>query len=310
MSLETSDYNEAVTKVLRLRSLPDLLDQGAWVWELDQYLDEMTARRRLSKSYASSRRYVLQSFAQWANVEAPGHVTAPMVQRWYDELKASKPTTAKHYVVHLRVFLGHLVDRRKLRQNPARGIRMDRTIAESRDVFVPTAAVAKLLDEAPTDELRLILLLGFECGFRKREIIEARSEWFDLKGGLITIPAAAGDWVRKNRKPAHIPMTRRVCDFFGRYGLAEPYILRPDIEQGLYRYRYDFRKSFGTYMAKQGLAHVTVHDMRRSFASNRISAGVSIERVASWLGDTIEVAWRNYARFLPASRKEIELGAA
>ena len=40
-------------------------------------------------------------------------------------------------------------------------------------------------------------------------------------------------------------------------------------------------------------------EMRRSFASNRVSAGVSIEKVANWLGDSTAVAWTNYSRFPP-----------
>jgi hypothetical protein len=62
-------------------------------------------------------------------------------------------------------------------------------------------------------------------------------------------------------------------------------------------------------MLSKGHGHVTVHDMRRSFASNRVSAGVSNEKVANWLGDTIAVAWKNYSRFLPVD-SDINLGAA
>jgi hypothetical protein len=41
----------------------------------------------------------------------------------------------------------------------------------------------------------------------------------------------------------------------------------------------------------------------------RVSAGVPIEKIANWLGDTIQVAWRNYSRFLPVDHA-INLGAA
>lgn len=81
------------------------------------------------------------------------------------------------------------------------------------------------------------------------------------------------------------------------------------LQAGSWRYRYDFRKAYDTYMKPQGYGGVTAHDMRRSFASNRVSAGVSIEKVANWLGDTIQVAWKNYSRFLPVDR-DINLGAA
>jgi hypothetical protein len=42
--------------------------------------------------------------------------------------------------------------------------------------------------------------------------------------------------------------------------------------------------------------------MRRSFASNLASAGVSIYKVAQWLGDGVEVVERSYGHLAPADQ--------
>ena len=42
-----------------------------------------------------------------------------------------------------------------------------------------------------------------------------------------------------------------------------------------------------------------VHDMRRSFASNRVTAGTSIYKVARWLGDLVAVVERSYGHLAP-----------
>jgi len=309
VSLETTDHSEAVRKVLEYRAKPHLMDAGRWEFEVDQYLSDQRKRGRLSPTYAGSRRNVLMRFAKDAAIETPREVSTRAIQAWYDELKTHNPETAKHYVVHLRVFLSHLVERHKLHENPAGKVRFDKLDPHTRDVFIPRDEVARLIDEAPDDNLRLILLLGFECGMRKQEIISARPSWIDLKSGTITIPSKEKGFVRKNRKSTTIPMTERVKKFFTAGSWTGDFLLRPDIAPGAWRYRYDFRKSFASYMKRQGFGHVTAHDMRRSFASNRVSAGVTIEKVANWLGDTIQVAWKNYSRFLPVDA-DINRGAA
>src|SRR5579862_4661808 len=213
LSLETADRADAVRKVLEYRAKPHLMEVGRWEFEVEQYIQDQEKRGRLSPSYAKSRQYVLVSFATDAGIETPREVNTRLIQRWYDKLKKLNPETAKHYVVHLRVFLSHLVESHKLRENPALQVRFDKLVHHVRDVFIPRQEVARLIDEAPDDDLRLILLLGFECGMRKQEIVSARPEWLDLKAGTISIPAKEEGFVRKNRKSTTVPMTERVKKF-------------------------------------------------------------------------------------------------
>jgi hypothetical protein len=69
------------------------------------------------------------------------------------------------------------------------------------------------------------------------------------------------------------------------------------------KYRYDFRSQFEKHVKGQ----CTVHDMRRSFASNRVSAGVSVYKVAQWLGDGVAVVERSYGHLAPADQ-DVNLG--
>jgi hypothetical protein len=43
--------------------------------------------------------------------------------------------------------------------------------------------------------------------------------------------------------------------------------------------------------------------MRRSFGSNRASAGTSIYKIAVWLGDKIEVVERSYGHLIPQDQE-------
>jgi site-specific recombinase XerD len=152
LSLETTNHATAVRKVLEYRAKPHLLTAGRWEFEVDQYLRDQEERGRLSPSYAKSRRYVLMKFATVNGIETPREVNTSVLQRWYDQMKGDNGETAKHYLVHVRVFLTHLVERHKLHENPAAKVRFDKTIHRFRDVFIPRAEIARLIDEAPDDD--------------------------------------------------------------------------------------------------------------------------------------------------------------
>ena len=49
-----------------------------------------------------------------------------------------------------------------------------------------------------------------------------------------------------------------------------------------------------------GVGPLTIHDMRRTWASLRMQWGVPIEQVAAVLGDTVEITARHYAHFSPS----------
>ena len=52
-------------------------------------------------------------------------------------------------------------------------------------------------------------------------------------------------------------------------------------------------------MQKQKCEWVTPHIMRHTFASLLASAGVSIFKIAQWLGDDVRVTQKHYAKLLP-----------
>jgi len=60
-------------------------------------------------------------------------------------------------------------------------------------------------------------------------------------------------------------------------------------------------------LAKHKCAWVTPHVARHTFASLLASAGVSIYKIAQWLGDDVRVVQQHYAKLLP---KDADIEAA
>lgn len=121
-------------------------------------------------------------------------------------------------------------------------------------------------------------------------------------------------WKPKDKEDRTIPLTKEFHQFFvtkmAKDGeLPGPYILEPTVTKGKAQYRYDFRKPFHMYMAAQGCRWVTPHIMRHTFASLLASRGVSIFKIAKWLGDGVEVTQKHYTKLLPKD-DDIEKGFA
>jgi integrase len=155
-------------------------------------------------------------------------------------------------------------------------------------------------------------MAGFHAGLRKLEIIEARRDWFDLEAGTIWVQRAEGKRLREGEKPFHIkdseerpiPISTTFKTFLAAYlsrtELAPlDFALNPSTPHGKSEYRYDYRTPFEEYMAAQKCPHVTSHTMRRTFASLLVQAGVSIYKVAKWLGDAVAVVEISYGHLAP-----------
>ena len=64
-------------------------------------------------------------------------------------------------------------------------------------------------------------------------------------------------------------------------------------------YSYDFKKSFATHMKANDCPWVTSHVMRHTFASLLASEGVSIYKIAVWMGDDVRVVQKHDAKLVP-----------
>jgi integrase len=59
------------------------------------------------------------------------------------------------------------------------------------------------------------------------------------------------------------------------------------------------KKAFQRTRARSGVDHFTIHDLRRTCASWLAEAGVSMDKIAAILGDSVEITERHYAKLSP-----------
>jgi Phage integrase family len=144
------------------------------------------------------------------------------------------------------------------------------------------------------------------AGLRFGEVVAAKPGWFDLDAKLIHVQIS-DEWQTKSGKPRTIPMSQEFHDFLQIYGLRASYMIAGEkLRAERHRYRFDFSRRFERLTTQLGI-ECTFHDLRRTFASLKASAGVSIHKIAVWCGHRMEIAELHYGHLVP-SDTEIERG--
>ena len=302
VNLETEDPAEAVKRAAEMRAAPALLPGNGFESEITRFLEYKRRRNEFTVSSAHGRGFILRAFGRWVAKPSAASVTASDIARFYECTLAEKSaTTANTYLSILQSFFQWSVKVANIcRRNPCAAI--DRAEDEHSGItlrdFCREEQRDKLIETATREDLKFALFCGFHAGMRKNEIIEARPFWFDMEARLIHLRRTP-TMNFKDREERTVPMTAEFHDFLLGYGLRAPFMLQPEVKKGKNRYRYDFKRPFSEHVAAQGLPWVTIHTMRHSFASLLASHGVSLYKIAVWLGDDPRVVDRRYARLKP-----------
>lgn len=329
VSLKTDNPTLAIIQATKIRARPTLEPTARWKQEVEEFITERQREKRFSAASADARQYALISEGLRMNWRRPDDLATAEIQNWYDDLRLKgkpakrgkgrlKPNenTALTYVGFLRAFCGWLVENGKLRENPVKGVKLFRSRAVARKNFVPRATVQMLIEKCADAGLKFVLYCGFHTGLRKDEIINARPDWFDMDGRLLHVrirgpgtlgPKDAG-WKPKNGRERFVRLSTEFLAFLKSYEGQDPFMLMPRVKKGRSRYRYDPRKPFDAHLARCGVSGVTIHDTRRTFASLKVSAGVSVYVVAKWLGDGIRTTEEHYGHLAPDAGDDIEKG--
>lgn len=274
---------------------------------IEDYLKQAQDRHKkpIRAGTAYIHRYILKKFVIDCSIHQVRDITLPKILDWIEWLKdqGKAKETCCGYAHRARSFIKYLVTKKYLPATILEGFTVPENSPVGRKNWLRKDEITKILDEASGDPvLQFSLFCGFDAGLRRKEISEARVGWFDLETGVLDV-SNNGEFITKDRDNRTIPLTDRFAEFLQGF-LADrdksQYVLAPEktVTKGFRRYRYDPSKRVRAHFQRCKVRS-SLHDMRRSFASNRVSAGVSIYKVARWLGDGIAVVERSYGHLAP-----------
>lgn len=327
-SLKTADENLAANRALRIIREAPLERVAEMEAEREAYLSAGASSGELSRHTVRSRRYALAKFSAFINPKPAdpeerhvgtrlADITTPNIERWLAHVRqqGQSPSSLYAYLVHLKAFCTWLVKKNRLRESPARKVTLGKLVLKGRRNFQAKEKIRDIIAAAQNDEMRFILFCGFHAGMRKTEIMEARPEWFQLssdsKRGCINIQETP-TYRPKDKEERTVPLTAEFEAFLRGYLARLPadgaWCIRPHKKKGpTALYRVNFQRRYDDLMKAQKVK-CAMHDMRRSFVSNKLIDDSSlIFKLAKWTGTSVVLLQKHYAHLL-ADDDDIEAG--
>ena len=215
------------------------------------------------------------------------------VKRLHNEmitLKNLSPATANKFLIFLSSAY-KLANELELfdNYNPCRGIK-EFELNNQRQIFLSKTQTKKLLNEVNKSSnihLKYIVPMLLLSGARKREVLDAKWNDFDMLNNLWTIP------ITKNGKKRILPVTKPLQTILNQipkdktpYLFASPITLKPYIS---------IYQSWNNARVKANLKEVRMHDLRHTYASALVNAKCSLYEVQVLLGHSTAKMTQRYA---------------
>lgn len=305
---------EAERRLLRAATFKQYLanDYGPWVIAHRRTGDETLRRLR-------------QAFAEFLPLSM-ADITQARVERWRTARLASQTAaaTVNRDLAALRAALSHAVEIDLLPTHPLarlKAARVDsrgivRYLSRDEEVRLREALAARdtrrrqardaanlwrrerSYSQLPgyatyTDHLTPLTLLALNTGCRRGELFALT--WADVEGAVMTIHGTS----TKSGQTRHIPMNREARDVLRAWRPvdAKPsaYIFPNGEKAGLTT----IKTAWASLLKRAGIESFRFHDLRHTFASNLVMAGVDLNTVRELLGHADLKMTLRYAHLAP-----------
>ena len=226
------------------------------------------------------------------------NITAKMGQDYVSKrAQEANVATVNRELCCLKNMLRKAVEWGYIKQNPAAGIKQFKETPKAAR-YLTSEECSALLAACP-DHLYPIVVLALNTGMRKGELLHLQWEDVDFRRGTITVRNRR-DFHTKNYEDRVIPMNDEVREVLRKLPrhIRSPYVFPSiaDPEGNAYN---DVKRSFTSAVKRSRIEHVRFHDLRHTFASHLVMAGVDIRTVQTLLGHKDISTTMRYAHLAP-----------
>lgn len=193
-------------------------------------------------------------------------------------------------IINLMFKLGKKWDIPGCDRNPLEGVKLPQVnnLIERYLTAEETVRLKKAVEESPNPQLKNIIGLLLLTGCRKRELLDATWDHFDLDRLNWRIP------MTKTGKARHVPLSDAAVKLLRDlprwkdcpYVVPNPDTLKPYIS---------IYNSWNSARKEAGVPDCRLHDLRHSAASNMVNSGQSLYVVAKVLGHAQTSTTQRYA---------------
>lgn len=319
VALRTKSRAEAL-RLYEVLAKQDFRDRrgGQLRAEIDRYLAEKLSRGIHTEKTSRNTGYTLGQLADFLGPgKAVGEIRTADMQEWVGALgKTNNSTSINSVVGSTKGFFSWAVKEGLLLESPIAGLELPKKVVTRSESYCSREERDRLIARVDRDDLALILHLGFFAGMRIGEIVEARRDWLDLDGRVITIRNTS-TFTAKGKRTRKIRMSHRLHGFMVGYlerwadlagvgsGLND-YLLRPDKADGKKwkkagsqpnRWRYDPTRPFKDHARACGLEWIGFHSMRHTFGTLHAMANTPLATIAREMGDDYKTTFNSYVGY-------------
>jgi len=258
---------------------------------------------RLAPSALVEVRRTLRLFGESCGASLLSRITSRTVERFFSQrLQQVRPATANKDLRTLKASLNRAVGRGYLERNPAAGVKQVREPENDKRVLT-AEEVRELFLAAPSDRWRALIALAVTTGMRRGELLALRWEDVDLDTGTV--------WVRnrhehptKSRKSRVLCLIPEVCDLLRQLSRNADFVFATRDGRPLAN---NVWRDFQEIVKKAGIRHCSIHDLRRTFASQLAMAGVNQAVVQKLVGHaSIATTCKYYTHVLPPALRSAQ----
>lgn len=273
-------YRKRKTEALEGRKLPEKLRQARVSFaEIARDALEYSRATKVPEAYRIDR-WHMETLLGWFRERAAEEITPQEIERKLEELAhdGRKPATLNRYRALLSLVYSLAVRNRKLATNPVRQVKRRKENNE-RVRFLDEAEEAGLREKIRElyPECEAEFDLALHTGMRRGEQYRLRCQDVDLKNGILTIARSKHGEARRIQinsvARAALLRLREQSDGVG-------YVC-PGYQGQRSR---DWRRWFEEVVEKAKIPNLHWHDLRHTFASRLVMAGVPLRAVQTLLG--------------------------
>ena len=251
------------------------------------------------KSFESKRYFIQNLVNAFGNIPIRRLTTMAVEQYQTKFLTNGKtPATANRHLATLKHMLTKAVEWQMAEEETLKRIRKVKFLAENnqRLRYLSKEESESLIINC-TSHLQPIVITALNTGMRKSEILSLR--WdnnVDLKHGFILLDKT------KNGKRREIPINQTLRNTLQKQvrHLHSEYVF---VDKEGKRFK-DVRRAFKSALRRSGIKDFTFHDLRHTFASQLVMAGVDLTTVKELLGHETVTMTLRYAQIAPSHKQK------
>jgi integrase len=245
----------------------------------------------------SSKIYLIERLVQdYGNIPLR-RFNSMLVEQYQTQLmKDYKPASVNRIISCLKHMITKAVDWQMVEEETLRRVRKVKLLEENnrRLRYLSKEECSRLID-ACADHLRPIVITALNTGMRKDEVLSLKWDSIDLRHGFILLDRT------KNGERREIPINQTVRDILSKImrRVDVPYAFH-DRKTGK-RYQ-DVKTGFKAACRRSGIKDFHFHDLRHTFASQLVMAGVDLTTVRELLGHKTLTMTLRYAHLAPSHK--------